>query len=221
MDQRIAERADDYVYAMIGSTTNTSEKIGRAETLSPVEYFMRVCEGKGDYSFIYSVADRSKTAGQRGRPDEGEFAAVLPNLITFGDSEAGVQEPSHLNLENMNQLQPGNINSDALKAARWFIGSKDEELSKTDIAAKILMRLWSLGFTGCGEYLEFETGFFFPQSKPAHSTDMLAVVSNEIHWVTGGPGLLLRSNNTDIKDFCDVGAFVGRNSKVGSAIKVG
>ena len=221
MDQRSAERADDIFYAMIGAISSAPEKIERAETLSPAEYFMRVCERKGDYSFIYSNAKRSKTAGQHWRPAKGKATAVLPNLITFGDNEAGIQEPSHLKLENMNRLKPGNINEDALKAARWFAGSKDEEMPKTDVAAKILKRLISLGFTGCGEYLEFETGFFFPHSKPEQSKDMLVVVSTEIHWVTGGPGLLLRSNNTDIKDFCDVGAFVGRNAKVGTSVKVG
>jgi len=221
MDQRSAERADDIFYAMIGSISNAPEKIESAETLSPAEYFMRVCERKGDYSFIYSNAKRSKTAGQLWRPEEGKATAVLPNLITFGDNEAGIQEPAHLKLENMNRLKPGNINEDALKAARWFAGSKDEEMPKTDVAAKILNRLISLGFTGCGEYLEFETGFFFPQSKPEQPKDMLVVVSTEIHWVTGGPGLLLRSNNTDINEFCDVGAFVGRNAKVGTSVKVG
>ena len=94
-------------------------------------------------------------------------------------------------------------------------------LSPDGIASAILERLETIGFTGCGEYLELEYGFFFPQSMLTRSDDIFVAISPDVHWGTGGPGLLLRSNGTDINDFCDVGAFVGRVPKIGESINVG
>lgn len=221
MNQRVTERAEDYFYAMIGAITSVPLAIQGNESLHPSEYFMRVCEHKGDYSFIYNTAPRSDVSGRRWRPIEGRFAAVLPGLITFGNGQAGLQEFTHLKLDNMCRLHPGSITSDGLKAAIWFLGTNSDGLPPDSIASGILERLKTLGFSGCGEYLELENGFFFPQSKPVHSNKNFVVISRDVDWVTGSPGLLLRSNNTDINDFCDVGAFVGRVPKFGESINVG
>lgn len=221
MDQRISEREDDHFYAMIGSITTTSEQVEGDETLDPSEYFMRVCEGKRDFSFLYGAAPRDETAGRRWRPRQGRFSSLLPDLITLGSAEAGRKELTHLQLDNMYRLAPGPITSDGLKAARWFVEDKSDASSSEDVAPQILKRLRILGFSGFGDYLEFESGFFFPQSGPLKSNEMFVVVSHEIHWVTGGPGLLLRATNSCINDFCDVGAFIGKRPKSGDGIKVG
>lgn len=220
MDQRVSERADDHFYAMIGSITTTTEQIEGDEKLDPSEYFMRVCERKGDFSFLYGAAPRKEVLGQRWRPIEGRFPALLPDLITLGSTEAGQKELTHLQLNNMYRLVPGPVRSDGLKAARWFVEDKSDTSSSEDVATQILKRLRILGFSGCGEYLEFETGLFFPQSEPLESDDIFAAVSHDIHWVTGGPGLLLRASSSDISEFYDVGVFVGRRPKSGIGIKV-
>lgn len=220
MGLRVCERPEDYFYAMIGSITKTSSKVDEAEILHPAEYFMRACEQKGDFSFIYSTAPRSKVPGQGWRPLEEKFSAVLPSLITFGSGEAGLRETTHIKLEKMFRPLPGAIAADGLKAAGWFIGVQSEGLSPEATASEVLKRLRVLGFSGCGEYLEFETGFFFPQLKPEISEDLFVAVSCGVDWVRGGPGLLLRSNATDFHDFVDVGAFVGRTPKSGQAIKI-
>ena len=221
MDQRTSERADDHFYAMIGSITTTSEQFEGDEKLDPSEYFMRVCEQKGDFSFIYGGGPRDKIVGRRWRPLEGRFPALLPDLITLGSGEAGRKELTHLHLDNMYRLVLGAITSDGLEAARWFVEDKSDTSSSGNVAMQILKRLRVLGFSGCGQYLEFETGFFFPLSEPSEPKGLFVVVSHDIHWVTGGPGLLLRANSTEINDFCDVGVFVGRRPKSGDGIKVG
>ncbi|WP_299938252.1 HET domain-containing protein [uncultured Pelagimonas sp.] len=221
MDQRISERANDHFYAMIGSITTKAELVDGDEKLDPSEYFMRVCERKGDFSFLYGAAPRDKTAGRRWRPRQGRFPALLPDLITLGSIETGRKELTHLQLDNMYRLVPGAITSDGLKAARWFVEDKSDTSSSEDVATQVLKRLRILGFSGCGNYLEFEAGFFFPQSEPLKSNDTFVVVSHDIHWVTGGPGLLLRATNSNINDFCDVGAFIGRRPKSGDGIKLG
>ncbi len=146
---------------------------------------MRVCERKADFSFIYNAAPRDETIGQRWRPLDGRFPTVLPNLITFGSSERGTAHATHLSLENMYRLQAGPIGSDGLKSARWFARTLDSCTLSEDVALRKLERLRTLGFSGTGEYLESETGFFFPQSASGLSSDVFAVVSSDIHWVTG------------------------------------
>ncbi|MHB1290646.1 MAG: HET domain-containing protein [Sulfuricella sp.] len=221
IDQRVAERTEDHFYAMIGAIKTMSLDIQDDESLHPSEYFMRVCEAKGDYSFIYNLAPRSEVPGRRWRPIEGKFPAVLSGLLVSGGGQAGTPEPTHLQLDNMCRLLPGTINPDGLKATRWFMRRNSDGLSPDGIASAILERLETLGFTGCGEYLELENGFFFPQSKPTRSDDIFVAISPDVQWTNGGPGLLLRSNGTDTYDFCDVGAFVGRVPKLGESINVG
>lgn len=220
MEQRFSERPEDHFYAMVGAISATA-RIDGDEDLSPSEYFMRACERKADFSFIYSTAPRSQTVGRQWKPVEGRFSPVLPNLITFGNQERGTAHPTHVSLENMYRLQRGSVGADGLKSARWFGRAKDGCKSPEEIASKILARLRTLGFTGSGGYMEFETGFFFPQSVSEPSDDVIAVVSSDIHWVTGGPGLLLRQNSNGIYDFCDGGAFVGKSPKSGAIFKVG
>jgi hypothetical protein len=220
MRQRISERPDDFFYAMIGSITTTPSRPKVGEPIHPAEYFMHICEQKGDLSFIYSTAARSMVPGQGWRPLDEKFSAVLPGLIVFGSGETGTREPTHIELEKMFWPLIGPINADGLKAAGWFMGPQTAGLSPEAIASGILKRLRVLGFTGCGEYLEFETGFFFLQSKSQISEKLFVVVSCKINWVTGGPGLLLRSNAEGINDFVDVGAFVGRVPKEGKSIKI-
>jgi hypothetical protein len=204
---------------MVGSISATA-RIDGDEELSPSEYFMRACERKADFSFIYSTAPRSQTVGLYWRPLEGRFPPVLPNLITFGNQERGTAHPTHVSLENMYRLQSGSVGADGLKSACWFGRTKYDSKSTEEVASKILARLRTLGFTGSGEYMEFDTGFFFPQSVSEPSGDVIAVVSSDIHWVTGGPGLLLCPNSSDIYVFSDVGAFVGKSPKSGNEIKV-
>lgn len=221
MDHRVSERADDHFYAMVGAITTTTLQINGDETLRPSEYFTRVCEEKGDFSFLYSTAPREETLGRAWRPLEGRFPALLPDLITLGSTEAGQAEQTHLLLNNVYRPSLDAITPDGLKAARWFVEDKNEARSPNDVAAKVLERLRILGFSGCGAHMELETGFFFPQSAPLETDDLFVVVSHEIHWVTGGPGLLLRKNKSAINDFVDVGAFVGTRPKSGDGIKVG
>ena len=220
MAQRVSERPEDYFYAMIGSITTTSLMTEEDERLPPAEYFMRVCEQKGDFSFIYNTARRSAEVGQSWRPLAENFSAVLPGLTIFGSGEAGVRESTHIELEKLFLPLAGAITADGLKFAGAFTGSQSDGLSSEDMASTVLKKLRVLGFTGCGGYLEFETGFFFPQLKPQTSEDFFVAVSCEVDWVRGGPGLVLRPSATDVNDFVDVGAFIGRPAKSGQSIKI-
>lgn len=215
MHPRLAERDDDYFYAMIGAITKTTLDIDGVERLSPSEYFMRVCEAKGDYSFIYNIARRNEALGKRWRPIEGRFQPVVPDLLIFGDGQSGCVKPTHIQLENMCRLGTCTMSPDGLKATLAYLPKDRNFSSSHDIAEAILDRLRKKGFSGCGEYLELESGLFFPQSMPVRSEGVFVALSPDVRWNGGCPGLLLCSNGADIDDFLCVGAFVGRVPKKG------
>ena len=221
MHPRFAEREDDVYYAMIGAITKTTLSIDGTENLSASEYFMRVCEAKGDYSYIYNGAPRDTTNGRRWRPIEGAFPPVTPGFLILGDGQSGCMTPTHVQLDKMSRLDAATLTPEGLKAVLAHL-LKDISLSSSqDLAEAILAQLRRRGFSGCGEFIELECGLFFPQSKPVRSEKMFVAVSYDVHWNGGCPGLLLGSNETGINDFLGVGAFVGRVPKGEESISVG
>lgn len=220
MGKRISERPEDYFYAMLGSISSTPPFADQDEGISPAEHFLRLCETKGDFSFIYCRAARSTAPGRGWRPVAGDFSAVVGGLNIFGKGEAGSVEPGHIQLEKMFFPVSGAISAQGLKLASIFSGLAGAELAPKSVASGILRKLRALGFTGCGAYLEFETGFFFPQNASSCSDDVSVAVSCGIDWVRGGPGIVLRTNGSDPGLFVDVGAFVGVSPKTGQPVKI-
>lgn len=219
--QRVVKRDEDLFYAMVGAITNLSLESQGNQLIHPSEYFVRVCEAKGDYSFIYCVAPRSDVQGRHWRPIAGKIYPAISGLLISGDGQSGYLEATHLQLKNMYRMSHDGVNSDAIKDIGKFLQSDITKSSPSDIADSILERLRQKGFSGCGEYLELENGFFFPQSTFTHSDDIFVAISLDVRWTNGGPGLLLRTNGTEINQFCDVGVYIGRHPKVGESINVG
>ncbi len=220
MGQRISERPEDHFYAMLGSIASTSPFADQGAEVSPAENFFHVCEAKGDFSFIYTRAARSTELGRGWRPVAGDFSPVLGGLNIFGKGEAGMVEPGHIQLHKMHFPVRGTISAQGLKLASIFSGLASAEFAPDSVASCVLRKLRALGFTGCGEYLEFETGFFYPQNASSCSGDVSIAVSCGINWVRGGPGLVLRRNGSDPSAFVDVGAFVGLSPKSGEPVMI-
>lgn len=217
MQPRIAEREEDRIYAMIGVVTDLPSD---NQDIPPAEYFMQVCEAKGDYSFIYCAAPRSDLPGKSWRPVADTIRPVLSGLLASGSGVTGRQEKTYLQLDKMCRMMPGAVNPDALKAIGKFLQNDITGLSTLGIANAVLERLRNKGFSGCGDYLELENGYFFPQSECSRPNDVFAIASEDVQWLSGGPGLLVRSNGSDINNFSDVGVFVGRFPKVSESINV-
>lgn len=209
---RFAEREDDRIYAMIGTITDLPSGDPDDATLHPAEYFMQVCEAKGDYSFIYCIAPRSGTQGKSWRPVADKMQPVLSGLSVSGSGLKGYTKGTHLQLDNMCRMTPSRLNTVASSIGSFLCGN---------IPVAILKQLRQKGFTGCGEHIELENGYFFPQSSFKRSKDLFVVASEDVTWTLGAPGLLLRSSDTDINQFCDVGVFIGRLPKVSESINVG
>ena len=88
MDRRTSERKEDYFNALIGAITAEPLRDPSATALHPAEYFMRLCEEKGDFSFIYSSAPRSNAPGRSWRPLAGPIPAIQPCTLLATDSPA-------------------------------------------------------------------------------------------------------------------------------------
>lgn len=202
----------DRIYAMIAAITDLPSDNPDDATVHPAEYFMQVCEAKGDYSFIFCTAPRSAHQGKRWRPVADQMQPVLSELLASGSGLTGCIKETHLQLHNMCRMNPGRLNT-VTKSIGNFL--------QVNIPVSILEQLRQKGFTGCGEYLELESGYFFPQSSFTRSKDLFVVASEDVIWAQGAPGMLLRSNGTDINQFCDVGVFIGRLPKGGESINVG
>lgn len=214
MVQRFAEREEDRIYAMIGAITDEPSVTQSGQSITPAEYFMRICEEKGDYSFIYSTEPRSEIPGRTWRPTGNRMTPVTFGLLATGHGLSGCFKDTHLQMNNMCRMKPVRANS-VLSAFGAFL--------QKDFPAETLERLRQKGFTGCGEYLKLEYGYFFPQLPipQSRSGDIFVAISHGVVFAQGAPGLLLRSNGTDIDQFCDTGVFIGRCPDVSESINVG
>ncbi len=104
MDRRVQGRAEDHFYAMIGAIT--AEQADSSTAVLPSEAFMRVCEKRGDFSFIYSAAKRDAKVGRRWRPDaEGDMPSILP-WHTWGSGQPGRLVEEGLELDDMVGIEP-------------------------------------------------------------------------------------------------------------------
>lgn len=201
---------DDYFYAMVGAVTSAPSVNPNEAVPSPPEYFMRVCEQKGDFSFIYSSAPRTSgdAGGWRPRPKRGTLPPIVP-WPSVGERQTGELHSASLRLRNMANIALGQLDG----AARTFI---HDWLRKTvrsplpsDIGDAVRATLYRAGFTGCGEYLETTCGLFFPQHPLGDPGNCMVFVATEIFFNFGAPGLLLDPAESGTAQLRDVGVFVG------------
>jgi hypothetical protein len=221
MRTRFSEREDDRIYSMIGVIKKFPPDCFNKKLIHPAEYFMNVCEEINDFSFIYSIASRSEIPGKCWRPVAGKMESILFGTVVGGIGQVGFVTPTHLQLENMINIKKGVIGIDGLNAVNCYLQANDAGVQSEEIAFSIFERLQRKGFSGCGDYLELENGFFFPQLPFVNSDEIFVVACSGMNCTNFAPGLLLRSNGTDINQFCDVGVFVGRLPDGGESICIG
>lgn len=218
MYQRNTERPEDYFNAMVGALISTFSGVREEPSLHPAEHYMRVCEERGDYSFIYCVAQRSGDAGKSWRPIPGPMPAVLP-WHSAGDGQAGRSYSTHLQLNDMYRAAFGTVNADGRRLIDWWLQRDTADLDSAGVAVLLLERLRQGGFSGCGEHHEMESGYFFPHSMSAQA-EMSVVVATGVVWTHGAPGLVVSKADPNTDRYHDVGVFVGRVPKTGSTVNL-
>jgi len=105
MANRSAVHQDEVYYAMVGAITTDAAGDTDDRDAPAAEYFMRVCERKGDFSFVYSGSDRARPSW---RPVPGALTAVLP-WHSDGDAQTGELDGLRLRLHQMAQAHQGEL----------------------------------------------------------------------------------------------------------------
>lgn len=210
MDRRKCESADEYFDALIGAISSDRVEEVCDTTLHPSEYFMQCCENKGDFSFIYTSAPRRKSFGRSWRPVAGPLPAIQP-WHTFGDGQSGNLGTKGLQLHNMCRMTRGEVGPRATQ----FI-TKTFQNPPADILKGIRLA----GFTGHGDYIETEEGYFFPQSMSMNMDGAAILVAAGVRWGHGGPGLVAIPDECGSLKVVDVGVFVGVVPQSGDSVEL-
>lgn len=165
MDQRKWIDDRNYFYAMLGAVSNNPH----VRTGDPGELFMRACEEKGDYSFIFTTAPRD---GWRPRP------GILPSIL-----------PWHCYGHQAGHVDKGVWLDDVVILRRTELTAEAEQLIKTSFDGKDAAEaLQSMGFTGEQVSTPLGIGLFFPQQAVA---DEALVLISSIRYAWGSPGLAI------------------------------
>lgn len=213
--RRSAERHEDRYFALLGAISSAVLDDRDAAELEPAEQFMRVCESKGDFSFIYSTAQRSTVPGQSWRPASPDAAhPVLPWHSLGGSGQPGYLHPTHLRLDGMCRLVPGPIDAAASADISAWHDRGRKRSSAGSVPEVVLGCLRQAGFSGCGTWIELQNGYFFPQWMPDAFEDAVVLIATKITWIQGAPGLLVREAENGMRHCGAVGVFVGKVPKV-------
>lgn len=211
MCYRKAEQPDGLIYGMIGCISGNHPAIGAAG-VAPAEQFMQTCEAKGDYSFIYSTAARSTDAYKTWRPADGTFRPVLPWLYCFGEGQVGKLLPDGLELQKMCLFAPHTIATDVEENTVQIMRYNGEGPVGKPLD-HMLSCMRKIGFTGCGQAIELEKGYFFPQEQIDDLSDIQVLIATGIHWTFGAPGLLVKPLGNSTYQYQGVGVFAGQSGK--------
>ncbi len=220
MDQRDAVRPEDYFYAMMGAIGSSPAEDTSPGSAHPADRFMRICEQKGDYSFIYSTGPRSTAPGRGWRPEPGDQLKTVLPWPSCGDGQRGKVHPTHIQLDGLWRVTPGPICATAKKFVADWLQRIDPRKSAEDTPARILALLQLAGFSGCGNCLEMEQGYLFPQLPVTQAAGVFAAVATGVQMPFGSPALLLRRNGPNNDVCCGTGMFVGSVPKSGESRNV-
>lgn len=207
MDRRVQEKAEDHFYAMVGAISQ--ELVESSAGLSPFRAFVAICEQKGDYSFIFSAAQREEDpAGDRWRPVEGDLPAILP-WISWGESQPGHVQDGALYLEQIMVCQKESLSEDGTEFIKSWLekSSVSKAQENPDLGQSVYASMQNLGWKGRSDYVSTAKGYFFPFERILSEQMTNLSVSTTVRWVFGAPGLACFSDG-DVASYVP-GVFVG------------
>jgi hypothetical protein len=217
---RRAVRSEDQFFAMMGAINASRQEDPIAEMVAPAEAFMRLCESKGDYSFIYTSAARDRRRGRRWRPAIADtFDAVFP-WPTYGDGQSARALDDHLVLDGMWRPSRAPVASVAREFAGGWLNLDTSHMGAHELAQCLFRRLQQAGFSGCGEWLEAESGLFFLQAPAAADGEVAVAVATGVRMPHGAPGLVLERGRSGVYQCLGVGLYVGPVPDHGESISV-
>jgi hypothetical protein len=207
---RQATHPEDAFNAIVGAVSSDWEEGEADRDISAIERFMRVCESKPDFSFIFADADRSALPGRSWRPAPADrMEAILP-WHCQGPPLRGTRHEDGLDLEDMSRVTPGELDKALLARLHELL---DLPAAPADAAALARMAFAELkrgGFAGDGAFLAFRDGLFFSRGPLSALPNPVVVVAKGLKLAFGGPALLLHHPDTGGRHrVANVGVFVG------------
>jgi len=193
MDRRVWHEDRNYFHSMIGAVTSQPRWRSWEEPhLS--ELFMKICEEKKDFSFIYSSATRSIDPARRWRPETG----LLPSILTWhswGESQPGQLDfDGSLTLDRMLTLRRSALSDEAKQfIAKWL--HREDLREERELTEQLYKTLIYMGFKGSTEYIPLGVGVYFPQTELASGIQIEAFVSTCIRWTLGAPAIACVMND--------------------------
>jgi hypothetical protein len=174
--------------------------------------FMQVCEAKGDYSFIFTTAQRSKRFGQRWKPVPEHFHPIT-SLHSSGSRQPGVIQNGQLHLHGMVPQKIAPLTSHGAEFLTTWIRTLLPGQSKSLSISSLRRCLQDNGFVSDVRVpVITEYGYFFPQREWIANEDEIELfISSSIIWVCGAPGVLVKRLRSAAEgyEFLSVGLFVG------------
>ena len=196
MDRRFSDESFNYFYAIMGVvTTRRSSSMGQPSVASLAEAFMRLCEEKNDYSFIYSSTERDGRIGVEWRPVATIFHSILP-WHSWGEGQRAHRDPEGLWLEDMVTLYESHVldwHAQQQLRKRLCV-PEDKDLTEIALAERMYNTLLRRGFTGSSRALITRVGLFFPQTAISRHVKFVILISAALSWTFGAPGILQMRN---------------------------
>ena len=218
MATRQAQHRDEVLYAMIGAIT--TDIAGDDErTLPAGEYFLRVCERKGDFSYVFSTGERSSPSW---RPAGAYLNPVLA-WPSSGSGQAGERIGGDtLQLRHMVPARAGRLGDAARRFLEGALPALGVEPGTTveGAPAAILSHLQHAGFEGCGRHVELDLGYLFPMRPIPTGGDWAVAIARDVFWPFGAPALVV-DQRADPAEVLDVGVFVGTRDAVTISLELG
>lgn len=215
MNQRTFEREENYFYSMIGALTAEPCNRDNPTALGLAEVFMGLCEAKGDFSFIFSTAERSTKPQKRWRPLSTGLLPAILSWHSYGQSQPGhFDELGDLWLDNVLVLE-----SAPLTDATWrSVGSRIGTSESDTVDSEAILRLASetivgIGFRCKNPAIQVEDGLLFVDTAMCIDGGWVAVVSTTVRWACGAPAIVQVKDKDSIQ--YHIGVFVGRVNKEG------
>ena len=192
----------NYFYAILGVLSQDPQELVWNSDQNPAEKFMAICEHKNDFSFIYSVAVRDSDPRLCWRPRASALPVVGTNVPAilrpifawhvWGEAQQGHHDESGLWLDGMTVMQPASTVGDAGRKTilDWMRQPESEHLDDTAMGRLVHAAISSVGFEGRAEPIKITEGLIFTQEIPRGASIVRIVVSNQIRYVMGAPGLV-------------------------------
>lgn len=200
----------NFFYAMLGALTPEPEQlVWNDGGVSLAEKVMGVSEGKGDFSFVFTVEERERDGdggrgrGRRWRPrgdgvvvvEGGGVPAVLRPILAWhcwGEGQRGRYEADGFWMDGMVVMVPASRVGDAGREAisRWVQRLELRDDDDAVIADAVAGVLRAIGFEGDGVPLVVKDGLVFGLEMGGRGEIGRIMVSCQIRWVMGAPGLV-------------------------------